>query len=75
MVGLGVITEYMNLLRTRIHHLIEQLDDGDLQSTWDLVHNLHCDFYMLKAIEQVKRSQQPWDILTQDEAIRLLMFF
>jgi hypothetical protein len=65
----------MNLLRTRIHHLIEQLDDEDLQSTWDVVHNLHCDFYMLKAIEQVKRSQQPWDILTQDEAIRLLMFF
>ncbi len=75
MVGLGVITKYMNLLRTRIHHLIEQLDDEDLQRTWDVVHNLHCDFYMLKAIEQVKRSQQPWDILTQDEAIRLLMFF
>ncbi|MBW4560163.1 MAG: hypothetical protein KME32_03230 [Mojavia pulchra JT2-VF2] len=65
----------MNLLRTRIHHLIEQLSDEDLQETWNVVHNLHCDFYMLKAIEQVKRSQQPWDILTQDEALRLLMFF
>ena len=64
----------MNLLRTRIHHLIEQLDDEDLQSAWDVIHKLHCDCYMLKAIEQVKRSQQPWDILTQEEAIRQLMY-
>ncbi|AFY31285.1 hypothetical protein [Calothrix sp. PCC 7507] len=65
----------MNLLRMRIHHLIEQLADEDLQSTWDIVYTLYCDFYMLKAIEQVKRSQQPWDILTHEEAVRLLMFF
>ncbi|MBW4646034.1 MAG: hypothetical protein KME23_24085 [Goleter apudmare HA4340-LM2] len=65
----------MNLLRMRIHHLIEQLADEDLQSTWGTVYTLYCDFYMLKAIEQVKRSQQPWDILTQEEATRLLMFF
>ncbi|MGI2904925.1 hypothetical protein [Tolypothrix sp. VBCCA 56010] len=30
---------------------------------------------MLKAIEEVKRSHQPWDTLTHDEALRLLMFF
>ncbi len=65
----------MNLLRVRIHHLIEQLADEDLESTWDIVYTLYCDFYMLKAIEQVKRSQQPWDILTHEEAVRLLMFF
>jgi hypothetical protein len=65
----------MNLLRMRIHHLIEQLADEDLQSTWSVVYTLYCDFYMLKAIEQVKRSQQPWDILTHEEAVRLLMFF
>jgi hypothetical protein len=59
----------------RIHHLIEQLADEDLQSTWNIVYTLYCDFYMLKAIEQVKRSQQPWDILTHEEAVRLLMFF
>jgi len=65
----------MNLLRLRMHHLIEQLADEDLQSIWDVLEALHCDFYMLKAIQKVKRSQQPWDILTHDEAIRLLMFF
>jgi hypothetical protein len=65
----------MNLLRTRIHHLIEQLAEEDLQNTWEVVHSLYCDSYMLKAIEQAKRSQQPWDILTQEEAIRHLMYF
>ncbi|MEH1910988.1 hypothetical protein [Nostoc sp.] len=65
----------MNLLRLRMHHLIEQLADEDLQDIWDVLEALYYDFYMLKAIEQVKRSQQPWDILTHEEAVRLLMFF
>lgn len=65
----------MNLLRLRMHHLIKQLADEDLQDIWNVLEALHCDFYMLKAIHQVKRSQQPWDILTHEEAVRLLMFF
>jgi hypothetical protein len=65
----------MNLLRIRMHHLIEQFEDEDLQSIWTVVQALHFDFYMQRAIEQVKRSQQPWDILTYEEAQRLLMFF
>jgi hypothetical protein len=65
----------MNLLRIRIHHLIEQLGDEELQGVWDATHTLHCDYYMLNAIQQVKQSQQPWDILTHEEAIRMLMFF
>ncbi|HYX18026.1 MAG TPA: hypothetical protein VE944_27420 [Nostoc sp.] len=65
----------MNLLRLRMHHLIEQLADEDLQNIWDVLEALHCDSYMLNAIQQVKRSQQPWDILTHEEAVRLLMFF
>ncbi|MGH1394676.1 MAG: hypothetical protein ACRAVC_11665 [Trichormus sp.] len=64
----------MNLLRIRIHHLIEQLGDEELESVWNDIHALHCDFYMLRAIQQVKRSQQPWDILTHDEAVRMMMF-
>jgi hypothetical protein len=28
----------------------------------------------LKSMEQIKRSQHPWDILTHEEALRLLMF-
>ncbi|MBD2451280.1 hypothetical protein H6G76_29975 [Nostoc sp. FACHB-152] len=65
----------MNLLRIRIHHLIEQLADEELQNVWDDVHALHCDFYMLDAIKKVKRSQQPWDILTHEEAIQILMYY
>jgi hypothetical protein len=64
----------MNLLRIRMHHLIEQIADEDMQSVWEVLQALHFDSYMLKAIEQVKRSQHPWDILTHEEAIRLLMF-
>ncbi|NWF58222.1 MAG: hypothetical protein HXY43_02595 [Fischerella sp.] len=64
----------MNLLRIRIHHLIEQLADEELESVWNAVYALHCDFYMLKGIQEVKRSQQPWDTLTHEEAIRLLTF-
>ncbi|MBE9053226.1 hypothetical protein IQ243_22930 [Nostocales cyanobacterium LEGE 11386] len=65
----------MNLLRIRIHHLIEQLGDEELQGIWNAIHALHCDSYMSKAIQQVKQSQQPWDILTYEEAMRMLMFF
>ncbi|WP_071187908.1 hypothetical protein [Trichormus sp. NMC-1] len=64
----------MNLLRIRMHHLIEQLANEDLQTAWELVQAVHFDSYMLKSMEQVKSLQQPWDILTHDEAIRLLMF-
>ncbi|MEO3705623.1 hypothetical protein [Trichormus azollae] len=64
----------MNLLRMRMHHLIEQIADEDLQSVWEIVQALHFDSYMVNAMEQVKRSQHPWDILTHDEAVRLLMF-
>ncbi|BAZ53722.1 hypothetical protein NIES4103_64050 [Nostoc sp. NIES-4103] len=64
----------MNLLRIRIHHLIEQLADEELDSVWNALHALHCDFYMLKEIQKVKQLQQPWDILTHDEAMRMLMF-
>jgi hypothetical protein len=65
----------MNLLRIRIHHLIEQLGDEELDKVWSLLHDLYCDFYMMKAIQEVKRSQQPWDTLTHEEAVRLLMYY
>ncbi|MBK1987617.1 hypothetical protein A0J48_008715 [Sphaerospermopsis aphanizomenoides BCCUSP55] len=64
----------MNLLRIRMHHLIEQIADEELQAVWEVVQALHFDSYTLKAIEEVKQTQHPWDILTHDEAIRLLMF-
>lgn len=64
----------MNLLRIRIHHLIENLEDENLTSVWDAIYTLHCDFYMMKAIQDVKLKQQPWDTLTHEEAVRQLVF-
>ncbi len=64
---------FMNLLRLRIHHLIEHLADEELEVVWDSIYKLHCDFYMLEAIREVKRSQQPWDTLTHEEATQLLI--
>ncbi|WP_414529981.1 hypothetical protein [Nodularia chucula] len=65
----------MNLLRIRIHHLIEQLGDEELESVWDAIHALHCDSYMWKSIQEANQLQQPWDILTHEEAKRMLVFF
>ncbi len=64
----------MNLLRIRLHHLIEQLADEDLYVVWCAVQALHFDFYMLRAIAEVQGTQQPWDMLTHDEALKQLMF-
>ena len=64
----------MNLHRMRIHHLIEMLGDEDLEEVWQALHSLYCDLYMLKAIEQARQKQQPWDNLTYDEATRQLVF-
>ena len=69
-----MVFKVMNLLRIRMHHLIEQISDENLYHVWEVVHSLHYDYYMLQAIEEVKSSQQPWDALNHDEAIRFLMF-
>jgi len=64
----------MNLLRIRMHHLVEQLTDEELHIAWNIVQSLHFDYYMVKALEEVKRSQHPWDMLTREEALKQLMF-
>jgi uncharacterized protein YabN with tetrapyrrole methylase and pyrophosphatase domain len=61
----------MDALRTRFHQLIEELTEEELLQAWDVVYELHDDFLVLQAIEAVKRSHQPWDTLTYEEAIRL----
>ncbi len=67
--------DYMNLMRIRMHHLIEQLADEDLYNVWNIIQGLHYDFYMLRSIEELKELQQPWDMLTLEEATKQLMFF
>mgnify|MGYP001794493937 CR=1 FL=1 len=62
----------MENLRNKIHRLIEQLNEEELEKTWETVYTLRCDFEMKKAIQEVKYSQQPWDILTYDEALEYM---
>jgi hypothetical protein len=64
----------MNLLRIRMHHLIEQLAEDELYTAWNIIQGLHYDFYMLKSIKESKELQQPWDMLTLEEATKQLMF-
>lgn len=59
-------------LRNKIHRLIEQLSKNELKTTWETVYSLHCDFENKKAIQEILNSQQPWDLLTYDEAVRYL---
>jgi len=65
-------TSLMENLRNKIHRLIEQLSEDELQKTWETVHTLRCDFQMIKAFQEVKDSQQPWDFLSYEEAIEYL---
>jgi hypothetical protein len=62
----------MSVLRPQLHHLIEQMSDDELQLVWSVVYALHCDYKVLKAIQSVKPSQQPWDTLTHEEAVQVL---
>ncbi len=65
-------TMSMENLRKKIHRLIEQLSEDELEKTWETVHTLSCDFQMIKAMQEVKDSQQPWDFLNDEEAMKYL---
>ncbi|MEM7555706.1 MAG: hypothetical protein AAF378_16715 [Cyanobacteria bacterium P01_A01_bin.84] len=58
----------MHLERQKIYDLIEKLSDEEIEKVWNTIYCLHCDFCTMKAIEQAQRSQQPWNILTYEEA-------
>jgi hypothetical protein len=62
----------MELLRVKLYQLVGELEEDELQQVWNTVYDLHCNFRMLDAIQQVKRQAQPWDTLTHDEAVRYL---
>jgi len=64
----------MNLQRIRIHQAIELLEPEDLENLWLIVLSYYYDMYMSRAIQEAKKSQQPWDTLTHEEALRLLIF-
>jgi hypothetical protein len=62
----------MNILCSRFHELIENFTQEELEGAWTVVYAIHCDNRVLKAVQEVKRSQQPWDTLTHEEAVRFL---
>ncbi|BAU11591.1 hypothetical protein LEP3755_20900 [Leptolyngbya sp. NIES-3755] len=62
----------MNFYRSRAHHLIDRLSDPELERFWTVLETAYCDFYMLRAIEDARRSHKPGDTLTREEAIQLL---
>jgi hypothetical protein len=60
------------IMQSRFHKLIENFTQEELERVWNVVYAIHCDYRVLEAIQEVKRSQQPWDTLTQEEAVRFL---
>lgn len=69
----------MNLLRSRLHRLteqlpdlIEQLPDESLQDAWTVLQPLYDDLYMLGAMQEAMHNIRPGDVLTREEALRFL---
>lgn len=61
-----------DVLRNRLHQLVDKFADEELECAWEKLLGLYCDRMMLGAILAAKSSQQPWDILTHEEAVRIL---
>jgi hypothetical protein len=71
----------MNLLRGRLlllteqlPDLIAQLPDESLEDAWKVLHPLYHDLYILAAMQQSRRTIRPGDLITREEALRLLHF-
>ena len=71
----------MKFIRGEVQHLsaqlpdlLEQISDENLEDAWRLLQQLYYDLYILKAIQESKRTFQPGDTLTQEEAVRFLEF-
>lgn len=62
----------MNLFRSRAHYLIDRLSDQELEEIWVELETLYYDLYMLKAVQASKKTHNPGDTLTREEAVRLL---
>jgi hypothetical protein len=62
----------MSVLRDRTHRLVDCLSEAELAETWTILLDFYLDRYMLRAIAASKRSFQPGDSLTREEALRVL---
>lgn len=64
----------MSWLKNKLHRLIDRMSEPEIKTAWEYLENFYYDNLMLEAIEKAKRSQQPGDTLTRDEAIQILHF-
>ena len=64
----------MDLLRNRLHLLIDQLSDEEVQEMWVALADLCYDLYMLRVIQAAKQSLKPGDTFTREEALEFLRF-
>jgi hypothetical protein len=64
----------MDLFRDRLHLLIDQLSDEELQDMRSVLANLCYDLYMLRAIQAAKKSLKPGNTFTREEALEFLLF-
>ncbi|NET27923.1 MAG: hypothetical protein F6K01_21870 [Okeania sp. SIO1I7] len=64
----------MNFLKSKLYSLIGRMSDVDLEISWEYLQTLYYDSFMLKAIQQSKKTHKPGDILTKEETIQILDF-
>lgn len=59
-------------LRMRLHRLVDKFSDEELENACEVMLGLYCDRMILNAMQEAKEEQQPWDMLTHEEAVRML---
>lgn len=64
----------LQLLAEQLPDLIDQLSDENLEDVWKVLQPLYYDLYMLGAMQEAMRTVRPGDVLTREEALRLLQF-
>jgi hypothetical protein len=62
----------MKSLRARAHHVIDLMPQSDLEQVWVAIETQYYDLYMLRAVHHAKEHFLPGDVLTRDEAMRVL---
>ena len=50
------------------------MSDIELEKAWEYLQTLHCDSFMMTAIQKSKTSHKPGDIFTKEEALQILEF-
>jgi hypothetical protein len=69
----------MNFNKSKLHRLtkylpdlIDQLPEEELKDAWHILQALIYDLYMLRAIQESKRTFSPGDTLTREDALQAL---